>query len=207
MTGIFWTICTICFSIIVQDTAATTWASNSTSPDEFIVNPSTEQNGGKAVDIVDSLSQNPDTNNSSTIPVTASSQIFSQILYDDDGGHSKLWNPDSIANTFLINDTRISGSSSTIMVNIDQGTPSLVICVTSGIINGFFEISCTKPPLEGAQLRYAVIDAETLPPPSPSINKYLESRYGGNLSEDVKLGPLPSFGQIQESDIPILSQN
>lgn len=185
--------CTICFSIMQHSTSATTYDDNST------VGPPLSAPGDPAV--------GPSDTNNSNQPMAASSRIFSQILYDDDGGHAKLWNPDSLANTFLINDTRVSGSSSTIIVNIDQGTPSLVICVTSGITDGFFEISCTKPPIEGAQLRYVVINAEALPPPSPSISKYLETRYGGNLSKDVKVGPLPSLNQNQKTDIPILSQN
>ena len=143
-----------------------------------------------------------------TAAKTTFPRMFSDILYDDDNGHARLWNPNSVANTFFINDTRVSGSSSTIILNIDQGAPpSLVICGTSGVTDGFFEISCTKPPREGAQLRYLVINAEPLPPPSPpSISKYFETRLG-NMSKDIKLGPLPSIIQDQKTDIPILSQN
>jgi hypothetical protein len=136
---------------------------------------------------------------------STSPKIFTKILYDDDNGHMWGWDPDSLANTFLINETLIDRLSSTVLVNTYQN--GWIICVTDFLTDQFFEVICNKPPPQGAQLRYTVINGEQLQPPAPSVIKELQERYS-NVSKDIKLGPVScDVKPTREcANIPILSK-
>jgi hypothetical protein len=150
--------------------------------------------------------QPPTTKESKTTKATFP-QVFTNILYDDDGGHNWGWDPNNSANTFLINDTRIVGLSSTVVVNTHQPPKSFVICVPDFLIDKHFEVTCNKAPREGAQLRYTIINVEPLLPPTPSVSKEIEERYE-NVSEGIEMGPLPSYAKkTSQLGLPILSQN
>ena len=142
------------------------------------------------------------TNKTTTIPLA---RVVTKILYDDERAHKVGWDPNSRANTFLINESRVNPLSSTIIVNTHQ--EGMVICATDFITYKFFEVSWNKAPSEGAQLHYTVINVQPpLQPPSPSISKEIEARYK-NVSKDILMGPLPPLVETTQTDIPILSQN
>lgn len=118
---------------------------------------------------------------------SSSPVIFTKILYDDEYGNSIGWDPNSRSNTFLINESRVDRLSSTVLVNTHQF--GQLICGTDWIVTGYFEIHCTKPPSEGAQLLYTVINAGQLQPPIPSVTKEIGERYS-NVTNGTILGPI-----------------
>jgi hypothetical protein len=113
-------------------------------------------------------------------------EIFTRILYDDENGKNNGWDPNSRSNTFLINESRVDRLLSTVLVNTHQY--GQLICGTDWIVTGFFEIHCTKPPPEGAQLLYTVINAGRLQAPTPDVTKEIGERYS-NLSNGTSYGP------------------
>ena len=159
----------ICFAGAIQAYA-------STNPPGSVPSPSTEPTTSTS-------SSNEDRKGTdSSSPV-----IFTNILYDVDDDHNYGWDPDSRANTFLINESRVDRLSSTVLVDTHQMGHS--ICGTDWITDGYFEVYCPLPPPEGAQLRYTVINVGQLQPPIPSVKKEIEERYS-NVSKDTVLGPM-----------------
>jgi hypothetical protein len=118
--------------------------------------------------------------------------IFTQILYDDDSGHIWGWDPDNTVTTFLIEEPLIDPLSSTVLVNTHVF--NFVVCGVDYLTYGYFEVTCDRPPAEGGELHYTVINVEPLPIPGPEISSELTQRYE-NATEGVQVAELPSGAQ------------